>query len=136
MKTQYSLVAALLLLSAFFTSCEKFETDSRNQFAGRYQVEEYSQYSYTPSVYQVRIARVSVSEDEVRISNFYNVGIDVIGVVVGSRLYIPEQTIGNFTVEGQGALSGNTISLEYFVHAVIGGSTFDDNVEAMLVKMP
>ena len=136
MKTHYALIAALLLLSTAFSSCEKLETDTRNQFAGRYQVEEYSQYSHTPSIYQVRISKVSVSEDEVRITNFYDVGIDVTGVVVGSRMYIPEQTIGNFTVEGQGALSGNTISLEYFVHALIGGSSFDDSVDALLVKMP
>ncbi len=132
MKTR--LLFFLTALAVSFASCSKIEVDARNKFTGRYEVEEYSYVTHSPSYYDSRIRKLDNSEDEVTISNFYNADIEVVAKVVGSRIYIPVQTVGYFEVEGQGTLSNNKINLAYTVIAEIGGSVFEDELVSTMFK--
>lgn len=134
MKTTYRITAFLLLLMVVFSSCSKIEIDARNKFTGRYAVEEFSYTDGSLSYYDVRIRKVTDSEDEIVFENFFNSGINVFGVVIGTRVYIEAQTSGMFSVEGQGTLSGDVLNMSYFVVATVGQSTFDHDIGATLTK--
>ena len=134
MKTRIKVSALLLLMMAFMSSCSKIEIDARNKFTGRYAVEEFSYTDGSLSYYDVRIRKVANSEDEIVFENFFNAGINVYGVVVGARVYIEAQTTGIYWVEGQGTLSGNVLSMSYYVVANIGQSTFDHDIGATMTK--
>jgi hypothetical protein len=116
------------------SACSKIELDARNKFTGRYNVEEFSYTDGSLSYYDVRIRKVSDSEDEIVFENFFNAGINVFGVVVGTRVYVEAQTIGMFWVEGQGTLSGNILNMSYYVVATIGQSTFDHDLASTFTK--
>ncbi|MBW6498214.1 MAG: hypothetical protein K0B09_07505 [Bacteroidales bacterium] len=134
MKTKITITALLLLLLASFAGCSKIEIDERNKFTGRYAVEEYNYVDGSLSYYDVRIRKVSGSDDEIVFENFFNAGINVFGVVVGTRVYIEAQTSGIFWVEGQGTISGNVLNMSYFVVVTIGQSTYDHDINATLTK--
>jgi len=134
MKTKTKLPALLLLLMVFISSCSKIEIDARNKFIGRYAVEEFSYTDGSLSYYDVRIRKVANSENEIVFENFFNAGINVFGLVVGTRVYIEAQTTGMFWIEGQGTLSGNVLSMSYYVVATIGQSTFDHDIGATMTK--
>lgn len=134
MKTNIKISAILLLLVLCLTACEEFEFDDRTRFTGRYAVEEYSYTDGSISYYDLRIRKVAGSVDEIVFENFFNAGINVFGVVVGTRVYIEAQTVGRYWVEGQGTLSGNVLSMSYFVEATIGQSVFGHDLESTLTK--
>ena len=87
------LILLLALLNVFFVSCEKTEPDHRDDFIGTYTVEEYSITRGRMSVFQSRIIIDSQNPDEILIRNFYGVGIDVSAVVMGSKIFIPDQQV-------------------------------------------
>ncbi len=134
MKTKTTITALLLILLATFAGCSKIEIDARNQFTGRYAVEEFNYIDGSLSYYDLRIRKVGESDDEIVFENFFNAGINVYGVVVGTRVYIEAQTNGIFWVEGQGTLSGDVLNMAYFVVATIGQSTYDHDIIATLTK--
>jgi len=134
MKTRTTITALLLLLLATFSGCSKIEIDARNQFTGRYAVEEFNYIDGSLLYYDLRIRKVAESDDEIVFENFFNAGINVYGVVVGTRVYIEAQTNGIFWVEGQGTLSGDVLNMAYFVVATIGQSTYDHDIIATLTK--
>lgn len=111
------LILLLALLNVFFVSCEKTEPDHRDDFIGTYTVEEYSITRGRMSVFQSRIIIDSQNPDEILIRNFYGVGIDVSAVVMGSKIFIPDQQVSFFEItRGQGSLNiDETILLEYYV---------------------
>ncbi len=65
------------------------------------------------------ITTSAVGVSNVVISNFYGVGASVSGVVNGSSINIPNQTVnaqGNaFTFSGSGQINGNILTLTYNV---------------------
>lgn len=134
MKAIIKTSAILLLILLSLTGCEEFDLDVRNRFTGRYAVEEYSFTDRGISYYDLRIRKVAGSVDEIVFENFFNAGINVFGVVVGTRVYIEAQTVGRYWVEGQGTLSGNVLSMRYFVEATIGQSVFGHDLESTLTK--
>lgn len=133
MKTKRNLTAIVLLLLVF-SACSDMEIDSRNQFVGRYYVEEFNYTDGGLSYYDVRIRKVSNSEDEIVFENFFNADIDVFGVVVGNRVYIESQTIDIFWTEGQGTLSGDIINMVYDVVVTLGESSYDHELSAIFTK--
>ena len=133
MKTKRNLTAIVLLLLVF-SACSDMEIDSRNQFDGRYYVEEFNYTDGGLSYYDVRIRKVSNSEDEIVFENFFNADIDVFGVVVGNRVYIESQTIDIFWTEGQGTLSGDIINMVYDVVVTLGESSYDHEMSAIITK--
>lgn len=133
MKTQKYLTAIVVLL-LLFACCSKIEIDSRNQFTGRYNVEEFNYTDGGLSYYDVRIRKVSDSEDEIVFENFFNAGIDVFGIVVGNRVYIESQTIDIFWVEGQGTLSDILLNMVYDVEVTLGESTYYHELGATFTK--
>jgi hypothetical protein len=134
MKTSTKITALFLLTMVTISACSKIEIDARNKFTGRYNVEEFSYTDGSLSYYDVRVRKVSDSEDEIVFENFFNAGINVFGVVVGTRVYVEAQTIGMFWVEGQGTLSGNILNMSYYVVATIGQSTFDHDLASTFTK--
>lgn len=133
MKTPKYLTAIIVLL-LLFAGCSKIEIDSRNQFTGRYNVEEFNYTDGGLSYYDVRIRKVSDSEDEIVFENFFNAGIDVFGIVVGNRVYIESQTIDIFWVEGQGTLSDIVLNMVYDVEVTLGESTYYHELGATFSK--
>ena len=133
MKTKRNLTAIVLLLLVL-SACSDKEIDSRNQFDGRYYVEEFNYTDGGLSYYDVRIRKVSNSEDEIVFENFFNADIDVFGVVVGNRVYIESQTIDIFWTEGQGTLSGDIINMVYDVVVTLGESSYDHELSAIFTK--
>ena len=123
-----------MVLLMVFSACSEIQFDSRNQFVGRYNVEEFNYIDGGLSYYDVRIRKVAETEDEIVFENFFNAGIDVFGVVVGNRVYIESQTIDIFWVEGQGTLSGDIINMVYDVVVDLGQSTYDHELSATFTK--
>jgi hypothetical protein len=136
--TRSKLVIIITLIMAFqFVACEKTEIDNRRKFRGTYNVEEYSFNGNRVSLFESRISIVEFSDDEIVISNFFGVGIDVYAVVLGSKIFIPDQEIGNFEIwGGQGSLtSNNTIEMDYSVTVTFPNSEpTTDFLEATYVK--
>lgn len=134
MKTRITNSALLLILLASLTGCSKIEIDARNQFTGRYAVEEFNYIDGSLTYFDLRIRKVAGSDDEIVFENFFNAGINVFGVVVGTRVYLEAQTSGIFWVEGQGTISGNVLNMAYFVVATVGQSSYDHDIMATLTK--
>lgn len=134
MKTRTNTSVVLLLLLLTISACSKIEFDERNKFTSRYSVEEFSYTDGSLSYYDLRIRKVAESEDEIVFENFFNAGINIFGIVDGSRVYIEAQTAGRYWVEGQGTISGTVLSLSYFVVATVGQSTFEHDIMATLTK--
>lgn len=126
--------ALILLLAIAFAACEKTEIDNRRQFRGTWDVEEYSHklgYSY----YQARISLEEFSEERILIENFYGAGLEVTAIVTGSKMFIPQQTIGIFEVDGYGAFSDNYITMSYVVHTTLSeNQVISDTLEAWYTK--
>jgi len=125
---------ALALLALTFGACGKYEYDERDRFVGRYEVEEYYYYLNTYSYFDSSIEKSDDYEDEVIITNFFDTGYDVYGVVEGSKIYIDPQTIGMYTFEGYGSLSDNTITINYEVAIARPSSTIYEDVVAVYLK--
>ena len=131
------LIPALLLLgSLIFSACEKVEYDSRNRFRGTWNVEEYSHRLPMPSYYQSRITLEEFNEENIIIENFYDAGLDIKAMVIGSKLFIPYQQIGIFEIlDGYGGLSENMISMSYVVKINISEEqAITDTLEAYFTK--
>jgi hypothetical protein len=134
-----NLVCFAVIFSLLFTSCEKVEYDHRHQFVGNYDVEEYSYRGNKVSVFQSRISLIADSDEDILISNFFGSGRDVIAVVMGSKFFIPDQTLRYSEVKsGQGSIgAGNVLYLDYTVDVSFPNSaTYTDFLEATYVKRP
>lgn len=96
-------------------------TDYRDAFIGFYEVEEYDQTSGAYAEYTFSIAKSGYDAFTIYIDNFYGVGISVIAEVDGNDVFIPEQEIEGFHIEGSGYLDGNELVLNYTVHDHLDG---------------
>ena len=123
----------LFLVCALFASCNKDGQNDRDQFLGRYEVEEYSHRSLGHREdYEVRIDRDPQRENQVIIYNFYNLGLEVSAEVEGRTLVVPVQVHNFFEVEGEGSLSGSEITLHYTIRSVLESSDFCDDLAARM----
>ena len=104
--------------------------DERDLFVGNYQVEEYSQITEQHYTYSITIRKSCCNSREVKISNFYGVGISVKAIVNNNRLTIPLQRIGGYEVDGTGKMSFNKLALTYVVRDLNGIHVFTDFVDA------
>jgi len=113
---------AVILVTLGFSSCEEdldfFSDDLRESFLGEWSVKEENTLKST-DYYIVKIENSESDSTAVLISNFYSIGDDfaVEGVVSGSRITIPTQTVSGFTFQGYGTitLSGKIINWSYNV---------------------
>ncbi|MBW6478063.1 MAG: hypothetical protein K0B37_01435 [Bacteroidales bacterium] len=126
----------VILTGLVFTACETTEFDSRNNFRGTWNVEEYSYRLPMPSYYQSRITLDEFNEENIFIDNFYDAGLEISAMVVGSKMFIPYQQIGIFEIlDGYGGFSENTISMSYVVRITISeDQVITDTLEAYFTK--
>ncbi len=123
----------LILLGFFFFGCTSDNGDDRSTFSGRYEVEEYSQITYAQRPeYEVVIRIDRGTEDQVIISNFYDMDMDVSAHVDGRSFIVPPQVHNFYEVEGDGVLSGNVITMQYKVSSVLEDHDFFDRLNAEL----
>jgi len=91
--------------------------DSRDRITGYYDMEEYSHTYNDMTYYTVLVTKSGSDINEVWLSNFYSVDIQVSAYVHGSQITIPFQTVNGYEVEGVGTIhSDNSIDLNYTVH--------------------
>lgn len=112
-------VLFLLLASCEVTVIEEpvpVVHDVRDHFLGYYDVEEYDVTSGSYTEYTFDVSKSLNDPYTIFIGNFYGVGIEVVAEVDGYDVYIPEQTVDGFHIEGDGYLEGNELILNYSVH--------------------
>lgn len=126
----------VIIAGLLFTACETTEFDSRNNFRGTWDVEEYSYRLPMPSYYQSRITLDEFNEENIFIDNFYDAGLEISAMVVGSKVFIPYQQIGIFEIlDGYGGYSENMISMSYVVRINISEEqVITDTLEAYFTK--
>ena len=126
----------VIITGLVFTSCETTEFDSRRNFRGTWNVEEYSYRLPMPSYFQSRITLDEFNEENIFIENFYDAGLEISAMVVGSKVFIPYQQIGMFEIlDGYGGYSENMISMSYVVRINISDEqVITDTLEAYFTK--
>ncbi|MFN2396571.1 MAG: hypothetical protein ABR597_12890 [Bacteroidales bacterium] len=126
----------VLIAGLLFSACEPTEFDSRRNFRGTWDVEEYSYRLPMPSYYQSRITLDEFNEENIFIDNFYDAGLEISAMVVGSKVFIPYQQIGIFEImDGFGGYSENTISMSYVVRITVSEEqVITDTLEAYFTK--
>ncbi len=123
----------LLILSVLiaFSSCDVWVIeapyDARDNFTGRYSVDEYSETYDLVTQYRVRILKDSDPySNVVYIRNFYAVELEVFAEVIGNRLTIPRQEIDGFLIQGTGRLEFGELALSYSVEDLFDHSRLVD----------
>lgn len=104
--------------------------DDRNLFVGNYYVEEYSQITEQFYTYNMTIKKSCCNSREIKISNFYGVGISVKAIVNGNRLTIPLQQVGGYEIDGTGKMTFDKLELTYIVRNLFDRPIFTDFVDA------
>ena len=127
----------LLLFGAilFLGGCEIYVfddpyVDDRNLFIGNYHVDEYSQVTEQHYNYSMSIQKSCCNSREIKINNFYGVGISVLAVVNDNRLTIPLQRVNGYEVEGTGKMVFDRLDLTYIVRDLNVGPVFTDFIDA------
>ncbi|MEP2772004.1 MAG: hypothetical protein ABJH05_07630 [Fulvivirga sp.] len=90
--------------------------DMRNHYIGFYDVEEYDKTDGTYSEYSFNIVKSANYPYTIFIRNFYGVGLEVMAEIEGYDLYIPEQVVNGYHIEGNGFLDGNELVLNFSMH--------------------
>lgn len=123
----------LLILSVlvFLSSCDVWVVevpyDSRDNFTGRFTVEEYSETYDILTKYNVRIVKdADPYSNAVYIRNFYAVDVEIFGEVNGDRLSIPRQVVDGYIVQGTGRLDYGDLVLSYSVEDTYDNSRLVD----------
>lgn len=98
------------------TNCE---TSVGSPMLGTYSVSQ-SCSDNTNASFSITITQGSIN-DQVIISNFGNDGIELIGVVNGTSLQVPSQTVGSSTYNGYGNLQGSVLEIGYNLSFSGGG---------------
>lgn len=115
----------LLILPVFvlMMSCEVIVVeepvpvhDVRDHYLGFYNVEEYNKTDGTYSEYSFNIVKSANNPYTIFIRNFYGIGIEVIAEVEGYDIFIPEQVVNGYHIEGNGFLDGRELVLNFSMH--------------------
>ena len=127
----------LLLFGAilFLGGCEIYifddpYADERDLFIGNYHVDEYSQVTEQHYTYSISIQKSCCNSREIKINNFYGVGISVKAIVHDNRVTIPLQHIGGYEIDGTGKMTFDKLVLTYVVRDMNSGPVFTDFVDA------
>ncbi len=133
LKKNRIIIALLAVILMSLPACELDDIDSRDKFIGKWRVSESSEYYGPPAMsYTVDIKEGELDEDEIIISNFYNMNVDAYAFVSGNNITIPRQLICDDTIEieGSGNYTNNEIHLSYSAN---DGAVLD-NLTAILTK--
>jgi hypothetical protein len=97
--------------------------DPRDQFTGRYNINEYSSTYDEYWEYGISIYKGSY---DIVIDNFYNSNLRVNAHVNGNQLYIPWQVVDGYELQGDGYVEGSKIVINYKVRdTYTQGSAWD-----------
>ena len=134
MKKGLLLLPVLILLSSCnITLIEEAPYDPRNNFLGRFEAEEYSETYDLLSFYNMRVVKDGDPFNNViYLRNFYAVDIEVFAEVIGNRVNIPRQRIGDFIVQGTGRNEFGDIYLTYSVEDLFSNDGVTDFCNAIL----
>ena len=121
----------------FLAGCEIYifdeqyvEWDDRDLFVGSYRVEEYSQTTEQFYTYDMHIQKSCCQQQEIRISNFYGVGLDIYAVVYENRITIPLQKSKGYEIEGTGKMTSERLVLTFIARDLNARIVFTDFVDA------
>ncbi len=89
--------------------------DNRDRFTGYFDAEEFSKTQRVFTHFTIRVVKSSRNNNVIYIHNFYGLGIEVLAEVNGNDLYIQEQDIDGYHIEGDGYLDGGDLILYYSV---------------------
>jgi hypothetical protein len=124
MKKLIPFVAVLVVAS----SCTFYDVepryDSRDQFLGSYDVEEYSQTYGETTYYDMRISK-SPYDREVYLDNFYAAGVRIRATISFDNIRIPYQVIDGYEIEGSGDMYEDQLNLSYRVTDTYSHSVTD-----------
>ena len=90
--------------------------DDRDNVVGYYEVDEYSETTEQYFNYGIDVVKSCCNDNEIIIYNFYDVDLDVVASINGSRIKIPLQHIGDYEIEGTGRIENNSFTFTYVVH--------------------
>ncbi|MEQ1585001.1 MAG: hypothetical protein ABL895_03925, partial [Cyclobacteriaceae bacterium] len=127
MKTNVLLLIAGLVLSSCDILVVEPMYDERDRVTGSYRIEEYSQ-TYNESIrfsIYIRKTGSGYNSREVMIENFYNAGVDVRAEISSGKIFIPQQFVNGYEIEGVGSLYLNEIQFNYRVRDTYTNRTTD-----------
>lgn len=124
MKNLILFTAVVFLVS----SCTFYDVepryDSREQFVGYYEVEEYSETYDDITYYEMRISK-SRHDREIYLDNFYASDLRVYATVSLNDIRIPFQVVDGYEIEGSGTLYHDELNLSYRVKDLYDHSVSD-----------
>ena len=132
-QTKLKMKKALLGLSLLFliSSCdvivvEEVRIDSRNLFAGRFEVEEYSDTYDELTLYDMRVVKdIDRYSNVIYLRNFYGANIEVFANVIGDQLRISRQRVNGFIISGVGHIEYRDLILSYSVEDLRSNNYID-----------
>lgn len=121
----------ILSVLVLFASCDvvfiEVPFDPRDNFTGRFNVEEYSETFDLLTEYNVRILKDSDPYgNAIYIRNFYGVDIEIYAEVFGDRLTIPRQVVEGYVIQGTGRMEFGDLALSYTVEDILDNSRLVD----------
>lgn len=128
--------ALLFFILILLAGCELYiyeepvPWDDRDYFIGEYRVEEFSETTGSIYNYDIRIRKAWNNNREIKIKNFYGIGLNVIAIVDGNRLTIPLQEEDGYEIEGTGRVYGDKLVLTFMARDLYELPTYTDFVSA------
>ncbi|MBS0000410.1 MAG: hypothetical protein KFF73_15620 [Cyclobacteriaceae bacterium] len=125
-----------LLFILIATGCY-VETDvyiPANPVTGNYEVDEWSESLRIQTYYEIYVYRDRYDPNIIFIRNFYDVGIEVLAEVIGSRIRIPLQVVGHYEVYGSGSYFAGELTIDYSVRDIYNPSGFTDFCNAFCLR--
>jgi hypothetical protein len=113
-----SIIAAIF--ASFLFACNPNDpstpdnTDPRDKFVGSWLCNESSHLNGASS-FTVTISNNPSNSSQILIANFYQLGTSqkVYGVVAGSNVSIPSQTLSSVTIKGDGSIASNNTKINW-----------------------
>ena len=120
---------SFIAFAVVLASCEIIVVDSDyaqvNLVSGVYQLEEYSQTYNQNFQYTVWVSQSGGDSRILYIDNFYDQEITVRAEVIGRKLYIRQQYVDGYEIEGSGTIWGSKIQLDYSINDVYSNRPTD-----------
>lgn len=135
MKKGLLILSVLALLSSCDITYIEVPFDARENYLGRFEVEEFSETYDQLTYYDMRIVRDSDRlSNVIYIRNFYAANIEVFAEVRGDRVTIPRQIVGGFLIEGTGRNDFGDLYLTYSVVDTFSPNQLTDFCNAVLIR--
>ncbi len=121
MQMKNKLLFTYILISSLFIACspedETTPTEDRDKFIASWTCNESSSITGSNPPFTVHINKGTAS-DAVLIENFYGLGFTnkATGEITVNDIDIPTQILAGNTIQGNGTISGNIISMHYSVN--------------------